>query len=124
MTRTSQTIAMNLRHLLYASTPGAVYNTYPSGPTGSPTLTPYTRQELDTNREACDRTLIQWAEADPDGFTSWSAATAAVVDGDDSPLGSGWSSQLLEEEGLKIVDPCAHCRECRVYRARPGRRLA
>lgn len=115
MRRTSQTIAMNLRHHLYTSTQGAVYNTYPNGP-ARPVPFPYSRQELDTNREARDRALTEWADTDPEGFISWSAATAAVQEGDDSPLETGWSSQLLEDEGLKIVDPCAHCRECRARR--------
>lgn len=124
MSRTSQTIAMNLRFHLYVSTPGAVHNTYPDGPGRRPVPVPYTRQELDVNAVGRDRALTEWSVADPDGFTSWSDAMGAVQDGDDSPLESGWSRQLLEEEGLKIVDPCAHCRECRAYRARPGRRLA
>lgn len=116
MRRTSQTIAMNLRFHLYASTPGAVYNTYPRD-LCSPVPVPYTRAELDNNREARDRMLVEWAEVDPEGFASWSAAMGAVVDGDDAPLGSGWSRLLLERKGLKIVDPCAHCRECRPRRS-------
>lgn len=112
----SQLHAMNLRHHLYASTPGATYNTYPNGPTRSPVPVPYTRQELDANREIRDRALVAWAKADPDGFNTWSDATGAVLDGDDTHLQSGWSAGLLREEGLKIVDPCAHCRECRATR--------
>mgnify|MGYP001559767573 FL=1 len=116
MRRTSQTIAMNLRFHLYASTQGAVHNTYPGGPGRPAVPVPYTRAELDSNREGRDRVLIEWAETDPDGFNAWSDAMGAVQDGDDSSLRYGWSSQLLEEEGLKIVDPCAHCRECRSRR--------
>lgn len=114
---TSQTMAMNIRFHLYASTPGAVYNTYPNGPvTFAAVPVEYTRQELDANREVRDRMLTRWAEADPEGFASWSDAMGAVQGGDDTPLQSGWSAQLLEDEGLRIADPCAHCRECRKAR--------
>lgn len=112
MRRTSQAIAMDLRFHLYASTPGAVYNTYPDGPGRTPVPVPYTREELDANAVQRDHVLTEWSQIDPDGFASWGDATGAVQDGDDAPLSSGWSA-IVREEGLKIVDPCAHCRECR-----------
>lgn len=110
--RTSQTHAMNLRHHLYCAEPGATYNTYP-GSLGKPVPVAYTRAELDANREDRDRALIEWAEADPEGFGLWSAAQAAVTEGDDGPLTSGWSAMIRDEHGLRIADPCAYCRECR-----------
>lgn len=111
MSKTSQTIAMNLRFHLYVSTPGAVYNTYPVSP-ARPVPVPYTREELDTNAVERDRVLVEWAEVDPEGFAAWSAAQAAVTEGDDEPLKSGWSAMMLEG-GLKVADPCVYCRECR-----------
>jgi hypothetical protein len=113
MRRTSQTIAMNLRFHLYVSTPGATYRTSLRTPTGQPATTQYSRQEIDANAKERDRVLVEWAEVDPEGYRAWHLATVAMQGGDESALAEGWSAMILEEHGLKIVDPCAYCQSCR-----------
>lgn len=115
--RTSQTIAMTLRWLLYVSEPGATYNTYPNGPVSSSAVrVAYTEQERTEWAQELNRVLDEWNRADPDGFHSWKVATAAMRGGDDSALSVGWSAKMLADDGMRIVDPCAHCKECRTRR--------
>jgi hypothetical protein len=107
---------MTLRWLLYVSESGAKYNTYPNGPGSTPVLVAYTEQERAEWAQERDRVLKEWESTDPDGFHSWKVATAAMVGGDDSALSEGWSAKTLADDGMRIVDPCAHCRECRSRR--------
>lgn len=111
MRRQSQAIAMSLRWLLYVVEPGSEYKTYPNG-SGS-VLVAYTEQEREEAARERDRLLTEWESADPDGLHSWKAETAAMQGGDDSALAKGWSALMLAENGMRIVDPCAYCRECR-----------
>lgn len=112
MPPTSQTMAMNLRQYLYMSEPGAVYNAYPDG-SRRPVTMLYTDAERAEHVKTRDRALDAWRKIDPEGHHAWHLATVAVQGGDDSPLREGWSAMIREEYGLKIVDPCAYCRECR-----------
>lgn len=115
MPRQSQAIAMTLRFLLYASEPGATYNTYPNGSSTTPVLVPYTEKEQAEWGEERDRALAEWERSDPEGLLSWKVATARMQMGDLSSLADGWSAMMLEH-GVQIVDPCAHCWECRSRR--------
>ncbi|MFE9442473.1 hypothetical protein ACFYO2_26505 [Streptomyces sp. NPDC006602] len=73
----------------------------------------YTEQERAEWGQERDRVLAEWESTDSDGFHSWKVATAAMRGGDDSALSKGWSALMLAEDGMRIVDPCAHCQECR-----------
>ncbi|ARX87867.1 hypothetical protein SMD44_07349 [Streptomyces alboflavus] len=115
MGRLSQAIAMDLRYHLYASEPGAVYNTYPKG-AGRPVLVEYTDAERAANTRKRDAVLKEWQSTDPEGFRLWSEATEAVRQGDDSQLSGGWSALILEQDGMRIVDPCRYCQVCRSRR--------
>ncbi|MFF8506743.1 hypothetical protein ACF064_01520 [Streptomyces sp. NPDC015492] len=72
--RTPQTIARSVRDLLYASTPGAVYNTYPNGPGTRPVPVENTAAERAVAASLLADALIEWGEADPQGYAAWEAA--------------------------------------------------
>lgn len=72
--RTPQTIARSVRDLLYASTPGAVYNTYPNGPGTRPVPVENTPAERAVAASLLADTLAEWADADPNGYAAWERA--------------------------------------------------
>ncbi|MFC9342874.1 hypothetical protein ACFT0G_06115 [Streptomyces sp. NPDC057020] len=72
--RTPQTIARSVRDLLYATTPGAVYNTYPHGPGTRPVPVENTARERAVAASLLADTLIEWGDVDPEGRAAWEAA--------------------------------------------------
>ncbi|MEU6389943.1 hypothetical protein [Streptomyces sp. NPDC046939] len=113
MRRTSQTIAMNLRFYVYASEPGAFYNTYPNGSGARPVPVQYTEEERERHTQERDAAFAEWQEVDPEGYSLWREATAAMQEGDSSELVHGWSEMMVRRHGVRIVDPCRFCRSCR-----------
>ncbi|SCD91152.1 hypothetical protein GA0115243_104768 [Streptomyces sp. ScaeMP-e83] len=113
--RSSQAIAMDLRFHVYASEPGATCDTYPSGPGGLPVPLPYSAEQRAENALRRDAVLAEWAETDPAGHDGWRRASAELANDSSAPK-DGWAAQIFEVDGIRLVDPCAHCRECRSRR--------
>ncbi|MEU9707974.1 hypothetical protein AB0E21_05060 [Streptomyces sp. NPDC047967] len=113
--RSSQAIAMDLRFHVYASEPGATCNTYPSGPGGLPAPLPYSAEQRAENAVKRDAVLAEWAETDPEGLGAWLRASAELSNGSRAPE-AGWAALVYERDGIRLVDPCAFCRECRTRR--------
>ncbi|MFF8367832.1 hypothetical protein ACF05W_03210 [Streptomyces lydicus] len=112
--RQSQAIAMDLRFHLYASEPGAKRDTYPRGAGSPPVPVAYTEEEQAKHRHQRDWALEEWEATDPEGHRLWRQATASLASGNMSQIDSGWSALILERDGMRIVDPCRFCRECRM----------
>lgn len=113
MRRSSQTIPMNLRFYLYASEPGAFYNTYPNGSDSRPVPVEYTLGAREENTRKRDAAFAEWQEVDPEGYRLWHLATVAMQGGDSSELADGWSLMMVQRHSALIVDPCKYCRQCR-----------
>lgn len=113
MLRSSQTVAMSLRFLVYASEPGAFYNTYPNGSSSRPVRVEYTQDEREENARNRDAAFAEWQEVDPEGYHLWHLATVAMQGGDSSELTEGWSLMMTQRHNVRIVDPCKFCRRCR-----------
>lgn len=98
MRRTSKTIAISLRNLLYWSDRRA----------GLP--------EADRKQWAARRqsTLSEWREVDPEGFRIWAIAMRIARRGH-VPL-TGWAGMVEAESGIRLADPCEYCQECRSSR--------
>ncbi len=115
MGRLSQAIAMDLRYHLYASDPRAVRYTYPNGRGTAPVPVAYTEEERADNTRRRDEVLAEWKATDPVGYQLWDEAMERMRAGDESDLADGWAALTLED-GVRIVDPCRYCRECRSRR--------
>lgn len=72
--RTPATIARSVRDLLYAVTPGAVYNTYPGGAGTRPVPVQNTAAERAVAASLLADALEEWGDVDPDGRAAWEAA--------------------------------------------------
>lgn len=86
---TSQVIAMNLRHRLYEVTPDAQRWDYTSE--GTRYARAFTPEEKERAAGRLADTLIQWQDADPEGYAAWEDAFQSDAN----------------------ADPCAYCANCR-----------
>ncbi|WP_338781708.1 hypothetical protein [Streptomyces sp. DG1A-41] len=107
---------MSLRFLVYASEPGAFYNTYPNGSSALPVPVEYTPGEREENASKRDAAFEEWQEVDPEGYRLWHLATVAMQGGDSSELAEGWSEMMTRRHNVRIVDPCKYCKSCRSRR--------
>ncbi len=114
MRRSSQTIAINLRYWVYASAEGARYNTYPSGSSG-PVLAARSVEEREEAIRHRDGLLSFWREVDPEGADLFTAAVADLESVASAEL-TGWAAEIYRQDGIRLVDPCRYCRECRSRR--------
>jgi hypothetical protein len=110
--RQSQAIAMDLRWAHYQSSEGAHIATYPGGAGTAPVYVSTPAEIRAKAHLELWHLLNEWAETDARGYESFVRALFSLEKDGLSPL-KGWAAMVYEESGIRLVDPCAHCRECR-----------
>jgi hypothetical protein len=111
-------VALNLRQVLYLSSKGATFNVYPGGPGSRPVRAAIPEADRKSYARERQELFVEWRTVDPEGFKLWRTAMAALGRGMEAHLEllTGWAAEIQETDGIRLVDPCAYCKECRAAR--------
>ncbi|MCY0941925.1 hypothetical protein [Streptomyces antarcticus] len=107
---------MTLRLYVYASEAGAKYKEYPYEQLGAkPAYVNYSEEKRESNARMRDTLLSEWRRVDPEGERLWRVAVLNLHNDPGSQL-TGWAATIFEHDGMRLVDPCVYCKECRSRR--------